>query len=92
MALIAIEVLVGLGLAVELMCCIGIFAMKTPLQRLHYIGPATTLGPALFAIAVIAAKHTLTGAGWKAAIVAVIVIAAGPVLSHKTAQAAWSRK
>jgi multisubunit Na+/H+ antiporter MnhG subunit len=66
--------------------------MKTPLQRLHYVGPATMVCPVLVALAVAVSKNPLSGAGLKAFFIAAVVVAFGPVLSHATGRAALDRR
>jgi hypothetical protein len=40
-----ITVLLALVVLIEVICCAGILVMKTPLQRLHYVGPAALVCP-----------------------------------------------
>jgi multisubunit Na+/H+ antiporter MnhG subunit len=87
-----IAALLGLAVLVEAICCAGILAMKTPLQRLHFVGPASMVCPALVALAVMVSKHPLSGAGLKALAIAAIVIAFAPVLSHATGRTALARR
>lgn len=47
-----VQLLVWLGVAVELICCAGLVAVRTSIDRLHYAGAATVVGPALVAAAV----------------------------------------
>lgn len=88
----AITVLLALAVLIELICCAGILVMKTPLQRLHYVGPAAMVCPVLVAIAIAVSKNPLSGAGLKGFFIAVVMVAFGPVLSHATADAAVSRR
>jgi multisubunit Na+/H+ antiporter MnhG subunit len=88
----AITVLLALTVLIEVVCCAGILVMKTPLQRLHYVGPATMVCPVLIAIAIAVSKNPLSGAGLKAFFIAAVMVAFGPVLSHATGDAAVSRR
>ncbi len=82
-----VAILLFAGVAVELMCCVGVLVMRTPLQRLHYVGPAATVGPALIAAAVALSQYPFWGASLKADFIALVLIVFGPVLTHATARA-----
>jgi len=87
-----ITVLLALVVLIEIVCCAGILVMKTPLQRLHYVGPAAMVCPVLLAIAIAVSKNPLSGAGLKAFFIAAVMVAFGPVLAHATGDAAVSRR
>ncbi|MDB5070820.1 MAG: hypothetical protein JWM87_1931 [Candidatus Eremiobacteraeota bacterium] len=87
-----IAVLLGLAVLVEVICCAGILAMKTPLQRLHYIGPASMVCPVLIALAIAVSKNPLSGAGLKAFFIAAVLVVFAPVISHATGRAALARR
>jgi multisubunit Na+/H+ antiporter MnhG subunit len=88
----AIAVLLGLAMLVEAICCAGILAMKTPLQRLHYVGPAAMVSPVLIALAIAVSKNPLSGAGLKAFFIAAVLVVFAPVISHATGRAALARR
>ncbi|HEY0614868.1 MAG TPA: monovalent cation/H(+) antiporter subunit G [Candidatus Elarobacter sp.] len=87
-----ITALLALAVVLELICCAGILVMRTPLQRLHYVGPATMVAPVIVAIAVAVSKNPLSGAGLKAILIAAILVAFGPALSHATGRVALARR
>ncbi|MEA2720367.1 MAG: multicomponent Na+:H+ antiporter subunit [Candidatus Eremiobacteraeota bacterium] len=87
-----IAALLGLAVLVELVCCAGILVMRTPLQRLHFIGPASMVCPVLIALAVAVSKNPLSGAGLKALFIAAVLVAFAPVASHATGRAALARR
>jgi multisubunit Na+/H+ antiporter MnhG subunit len=87
-----IAVLLALAVLVEAICCVGILVMKTPLQRLHFIGPASMVCPVLIAIAVAVSKNPLSGAGLKAMFIAAVLVVFAPVVSHATGRAALARR
>ena len=89
---IAITVLLALAVLVEIICCAGILAMRTPLQRLHYVGPAAMVCPVLVALAVAVSKNPLSGAGLKALFIAAVLVVFAPVLSHATGRTALARR
>ncbi|MGH7169998.1 MAG: monovalent cation/H(+) antiporter subunit G [Gemmataceae bacterium] len=87
---IVATVLLGLGVFIELLCAVGVLVMRNPFDRLHYLAPATTLGPLLLAAAVLVADSDAQ-AKIKSVLVAVVLLASGPLLTHATARAAWAR-
>jgi multicomponent Na+:H+ antiporter subunit G len=78
------------GIGIELLCCLGALRARDVYDRLHYVGPATTLGASLICLAVLvnAGFHQ---AGDKALLLAAILAVCGPVLTHATARAARIR-
>ena len=47
---LAVDVLLGLGVAAELLCVAGVLVMRTTFDRLHYVGAATSV-PAFLILA-----------------------------------------
>lgn len=91
MKAIVVDVLLGLGVAGILVSTLGVLVMRHALDRLHFTGPASTVTPVCFAAAVLV-EEPLSSAGVKAVLVAVVVVATTPILSHATARAARIRK
>ena len=60
-------------------------------DRLHYLGPASGLGPLLVAGAVVA-RESLNHQGIEALLVAGVLLVFGPVLTHAMARAARIRE
>ena len=58
-----VDVLVTGGVAAELVCCLGVLAMRSAIDRLHYAGAAATLGPALVAAAVCVREGLVSSQG-----------------------------
>lgn len=83
-------VLLGLGVFTELLCAIGILVLRNPFARLHYLAPSTTVGPLAIAAAVLVAESD-SHAKIKSVLVAVVLLASGPILTHATARAVWIR-
>jgi multisubunit Na+/H+ antiporter MnhG subunit len=81
------HVLVWLGVAVELVCCIGLVAMPSAIDRLHYSGAATLVGPSLIAAAVCVREGVFTTNGLDAIAVALLLGFLGPALAIATARA-----
>jgi monovalent cation/proton antiporter MnhG/PhaG subunit len=88
---VIVAVLLALGVASVLLSCAGLVAMRTPLDRLHFAAPASTIAPVLIAAAVLV-EEPLSPAGIKAVIVALLIAVTTPVLSHATARAERVRR
>jgi len=88
---VAVAVLLAVGVASALMSALGLLATKDPYDQLHFTGPATVIGPVAIAAAVLV-EEPLSSAGIKAVLVALIMLASGPVLIHATARAARVRE
>ena len=83
---IAVEAFLWLGVALTLIGCLGVVLMKSVYDRLHFTSP-TTLGAACIAIAVVVQK-SFSLVGDKSILIAVLLIALSPLLTHATGRAA----
>jgi multicomponent Na+:H+ antiporter subunit G len=83
--------LLTLGVIVELISCVGVLVMRNFYDRLHYVGPASTLG-AFFIGAALVVQNALKQQGVKSIMVVLLLITIGPVLAHATARAARTRE
>ena len=83
---VTVHVLVWLGVAVELVCCAGLVAMRNAIDRLHYAAAATTVGPALIAAAVCVQEGVFTTSGLDAIGVALLLSLLGAALGVATAR------
>jgi monovalent cation/proton antiporter MnhG/PhaG subunit len=90
-ASVAVGVLLVVGVAIELSCCLGVLVMRDAHDKLHYIGPAAILGPIAVAAAIVV-RESWSQAGVKAVITAVLMIIANPVLTHATGRALYIRR
>jgi monovalent cation/proton antiporter MnhG/PhaG subunit len=88
---IAIAVLLVLGVAVTLVSCVGVAVMPTVHARLHYLAPASVVGSALIAAAVVT-QEAYSPQGIKAMLVVVVLWASNPVLTHATGRGARLRR
>jgi monovalent cation/proton antiporter MnhG/PhaG subunit len=88
---VAVAVLLALGVAVELVCCVGVLAMRDAYDKLHYTAPATTVGPLAIALAVVV-QESFSQAGIKALLIFLALLVTNPVLTHATARAARVRQ
>lgn len=83
---LAIAVLLTAGVAVVLLSCVGVLVMPRASSRLHYIGPASTLGVVLIAAAVLI-EDGLGTQGIRALLISAVLIGAGPIATHATGRA-----
>lgn len=88
---ITVTVLLAVAVGVELLCCLGVLVMDSVFDRLHYLGPATTLGPLALVLAVLV-QHSSAQAVIKVLLIGMTLLATGPVLTHATARAARVRE
>lgn len=79
-------ILLAMGSAIILISCLGLWRMPTAYDRLHYVGPAATLGVLFIATAVILTEG-FSQTGTKAFLILLIILLTNPVLTHATARA-----
>ncbi len=87
----AVCLLLGIGIAVQWLCCLGVLLGRNPYARLHFVGAATLLGAPLFAAAVVI-QEPLAKGGIKAILIGLALLVTGPIVSHATARAARNRR
>ena len=78
-------VLVGAGVAVQIMGCLGVVLMRDALDRLHYVGASAAGIAAVCAAVVVAEGPSLIAL--KAVLTGAFLLLTGPVLAHATARA-----
>ena len=87
---IAQAVLLFLGVAIELLCVVGVVAMDNVFDRLHFLGPSSVgLLATVIAVALQEGPSTL---GVKAAFMWPLALLAGSVFAHAAARAARVRQ
>jgi multisubunit Na+/H+ antiporter MnhG subunit len=84
---LAVDVLLGLGVAAELLCVAGVVVMRTTLDRLHYAGAATSVPPFLVLLATLVRVHMSAG-GLQAIATVGLLFLLNPALVIATARAA----
>jgi multisubunit Na+/H+ antiporter MnhG subunit len=84
---VTVDVLVALGVAIELVACVGLVAMRTAIDRIHYAGAGTVVGPALVAAAVCVEEGLFTTNGLNAVVIALLLALLGAALATATARA-----
>ena len=84
---LAVDVLLVLGVAAELLCVAGILVMRTTLDRLHYAAACTTV-PAFLILAAILVREHLTSGGIEAIAAVALLFVLNPAVVITTARAA----
>lgn len=79
-----VDVLVGIGVAIELASVIGLLAMRNAIDRLHFAGAGTVVGPALIAAAICVEEGLFTTNGLNAVVVAVLLAILSGALATAT--------
>jgi multisubunit Na+/H+ antiporter MnhG subunit len=91
MAVIATDVLVVFATLVLLLSVTGLFAMRDAVDKLHYVGPATTLAPLALALAIVIEDGFTSQAGLKSLVVAIAIAATSPIVTYATLRAIQTR-
>lgn len=84
---LAVDALLGLGVAAELLCVAGVLVMRTTFDRLHYAAAATTV-PAWLVLAAVLVHEHLSSGGLQALAAALLLFLLNPALVIATARAA----
>ncbi|MDE3025066.1 MAG: monovalent cation/H(+) antiporter subunit G [Acidobacteriota bacterium] len=82
-----VDVLLALGVTLELLCVVGVVVMPTTLDRLHYSAAATTV-PAFFVLAAVLDRERLSAGGLEAIAAVGLMFFLNPILLTATARAA----
>ena len=80
------DVLLGLAVAVVLGASLGVLLMRDAYQKLHFVTPAALVAPALVALAVLVQAGLVENSG-ETCLALVVMVIAGPFLSHATMRA-----
>ncbi len=81
-----VALLLGGAVLIAVLSSVGVLVMKDVYQRLHYIGPPTTLGSILITVAVFLDEEQKL-AGLKMLLTTGVLIAINGVITHATARA-----
>jgi multisubunit Na+/H+ antiporter MnhG subunit len=84
---LAVDVLLGLGVAGELLCVAGVLVMRTTFDRLHYAAAATSV-PAFLILAATLVREHVTAAGIEAIAAVGLLFLLNPAVLIATAMAA----
>lgn len=80
------------GTAVVLLSCLAMAVVRHEFARLHYVGPASSVGAGLVAAAVVADAGPLSTTAFTVLFVFLVLAVGGPVLTHATGRAARIRR
>ena len=83
----AVDILLGFGVSLELLCCLGVLVMRTTYDRLHYVAAGTTVPAYLILAAVLVREHVSSG-GMDAIAAVGLAFLLNPVLVIATARVA----
>ena len=87
MSNVAVDILLGLAVALELACCIGVVAARTTFDRLHYASAGATV-PAFLVVAAVLVREHVSSGGLQAIVAGALLFFLYPVLLTATARAA----
>lgn len=83
---VAVDVLLAAGVALELLCCVGVVVMRTTFDRLHYASAGTTV-PAFLILAAVLVREHLSSGGMEAIAAVGLLFLLNPILLTATARA-----
>lgn len=92
MVVIATGVFVTFGTLVLVLSVAGLFAMRDAVDKLHYLGPVTTLAPFAIALAIVIEDGFTSQAGLKSLVVAFALAASSPIVTYATLRAIQTRR
>jgi multisubunit Na+/H+ antiporter MnhG subunit len=82
--------LLAAAVALQLLGCIGVLAMREPLARLHYVGVSALAALCLAGAVLVRESFSLIAD--KALLLAAFLLVTSPVLAHYTARTLWERR
>ena len=85
----AVDVLLAIGVTLELLCVVGVVVMRTTLDRLHYAAAGTV--PAFFVLAAVLVREHLSSGGLEAIAAVALLFFLQPILVTATARAVHRR-
>jgi monovalent cation/proton antiporter MnhG/PhaG subunit len=83
----AVDVLLVAGVALEVLCVVGVVVMRTTFDRLHYAAAGTTV-PAFLILAAVLVREQLSSGGLEAIAAVGLMFLLNPVLITATGRAA----
>jgi multicomponent Na+:H+ antiporter subunit G len=83
---IVIEALLAAAVLVTLISVLGMWRMRDPYQRMHYISPAASLG-AIFITAAIFLQQGMKAESFKALVTTLVLIGMNTAVTHGAARA-----
>jgi multisubunit Na+/H+ antiporter MnhG subunit len=89
-AFVVAMILLAASVVVVWVCIVGLVRSRGPLDRLHFAGAASLLGPAGLAMAILMAGAPAASIV-RGVLIAAILGAGGGLITHATARAEWLR-
>ncbi len=83
---LAVDVLLALGVAGEILCVVGVLVMRTTFDRLHYAAAGSTV-PAWFVLGAVLVREHLSSGGLEAIAAVGLLLLMGPLVALMTARA-----
>jgi len=83
---LVVDLLLGIGVGAQLVCCVGLVVARTVFDRLHFVAAATTAGPFLI-LAALLVREGLSTQGLESIAAVALLLLANPVLVHALARA-----
>jgi multisubunit Na+/H+ antiporter MnhG subunit len=84
---VAVDVLLGVAVVLELACCVGVLVMRSVYDRLHYASAALSV-PAFLVLAAVLVREHVSSGGLEAIAAVALLFLLYPVLLTATARAA----
>lgn len=84
---LAVDFLLALGVAAEVLCVAGVLVMRTTLDRLHYAAACTTL-PAFLILAAVLVREHVSASGIEAIAAVALLFLLNPAIVITTGRAA----
>ena len=84
---ILVVILLALAVAFSWLSVFGLLVMRNPFDRLHAVAPLNILPP-IFVVAAILVSSGFSSSSIKLILIALVMIASGPILTHAIARAA----
>ena len=84
---VVVDILLALGVTAQLLCCVGVAAMRTTFDRLHFSAAGTTVGPFCI-LAALLVREGFGQVGLSGIAVVAVLFVTGPLVVHATARAA----
>jgi multicomponent Na+:H+ antiporter subunit G len=86
MKAIAIDLLLAVSVLIMLLSVLGMWRMRDPYQRMHYISPPAAFTPLLISIAILL-QNGLKPEFFKAIVITLVLIGMNTVVTHAAARA-----
>jgi len=87
-----VALLVGFACVVIVLCAIGFALVRDPLDKLHYVGPLSSLAPLAVAAAIVYEEGFSSQAALKSLCIAAVMLVLNPMASYVTLRAVVVRE